>query len=136
MVSTFICNPKFGEIDAVAEPLAILGATTAGTFTNWEPSPENLPINEPLNEPERSPIPLNEDVISLNTIFCANPLLPSLSETKIAGFDSNDAENDGTPKFGSTWDKSTNSYLSDVTFLGPFNRTLPLNRLLIAISTF
>ena len=34
VVSTFICNPKFGEIDAVAEPLAILGATTAGTFVN------------------------------------------------------------------------------------------------------
>ena len=59
-------------------------------------------MNEPLNEPERSAIPLNEDVISLNTIFCANPLFPSLSVTKIAGFDTKDAEKDGTPKFGST----------------------------------
>jgi hypothetical protein len=54
----------------------------------------------------------------------------------MAGFVFKDAENVGTPKFGSTWDKSTNSYLSDVTFFGPFNRTRPLNRLLIAISTF
>ena len=122
--------------DAVWEPLAINGATTDGTFTKPLPSPTKLPKNEPLNEPERSAIPLNEDVISFNTIFCANPLLPSLSVIKIAGLDSKDAENEGTPKFGSTWDKSTNSYLSDVTFLGPFNRTLPLNRLLIAISTF
>ena len=118
--------------DAVCEPLAINGATTDGTLIKPLPSP----TKEPLNEPERSAIPLNEDVISFNTIFWANPLLPSLSVTNIAGLESKDAENEGTPKFGSTWDKSTNSYLSDVTFLGPFNRTLPLNRLLIAISTF
>ena len=46
-------NPKFGEIDAVAEPLAILPAVFANStfcrLVNCEPSPANEPLNEPLN---------------------------------------------------------------------------------------
>ena len=118
--------------DADCEPLAINGATTDGTFIKPLPSPKKAPLNEPV----KSAVPLKDDVIVVNTKSLTNPLLPSLSETTMAGFVFKDAENVGTPKFGSTWDKSTNSYLSDVTFFGPFNRTRPLNRLLIAISTF
>jgi hypothetical protein len=112
-------NPVL-EKDADCEPDIIRVAS--GRFINPLPSPTNEPVKELVTE--------------VKTNVLAKPLLPSLSETKIAGFVSNEAENEGIPKFGSTWDKSTNSYLSDVTFLGPFNRTLPLNRLLIAISTF
>jgi hypothetical protein len=39
VVSTLICNPKSGEIDAVAEPLAICGVTSAFTPVNPLPSP-------------------------------------------------------------------------------------------------
>ena len=38
-------------MEAVAEPLAILGATVDGTFVNFEPSPVKYPLNAPVNEP-------------------------------------------------------------------------------------
>ena len=48
----FTTNPKFGEIDAVAEPLAILNASSdnadKGILFNSEPSPANEPLNELL----------------------------------------------------------------------------------------
>ena len=46
-------NPLFGEIDAVAEPDAILNASSTnaerGILFNLLPSPWNEPENEPLN---------------------------------------------------------------------------------------
>ena len=41
-------KPLSGDIDAVALPLAIRGATVDGTFNNCEPSPTKEPVNEPL----------------------------------------------------------------------------------------
>ena len=41
-------NPKFGEIEAVAEPLEIRGEVCAGTLNKFEPSPLNEPVNEPV----------------------------------------------------------------------------------------
>ena len=120
IVSVFTLRP-FDLKDAVAEPLAINGDTTDGTFVNLLPSPWKEPEKDPLNSSKDS--------------FFANPLLPSESETIIAGFVNNDAEKSGTPKFGSAWDKSQNWYLSDVTFFGLTTLTLPVNRLLIAISS-
>jgi len=59
-------KPKLGAIDAVTLPLAILGDTLAGTFINWEPSPENIPKKEPVAEPVNEPVaficPKNEPV--------------------------------------------------------------------------
>ncbi len=49
----FTTNPKFGEIDAVAEPLAILNASSDnadnGILFNSEPSPLKEPLKEPVN---------------------------------------------------------------------------------------
>ena len=93
-----------GEIDAVAEPLAIL--VTSGKLTNLEPSP----INEPVKEPEKLPLksvalPVNEPVNCPVTLskskLLTNPLLPWSSDTTIAGEPESDAEKLGTPKFGS-----------------------------------
>ena len=46
-------NPKFGETDAVAEPLAILTASSEsadwGILLSCEPSPATEPLNEPVN---------------------------------------------------------------------------------------
>ena len=48
----FTTNPKFGDMDAVAEPLAILVASSesadCGILFNSEPSPLKEPLNEPV----------------------------------------------------------------------------------------
>ena len=87
-------------------------------------------MNEPVNEPVNAPEALSKSKL------LTNPLLPWSSETTIAGLVKSDAEKSGTPKLGSACDKSKNWYLSAVTFLGFVTLTLPVNRLLIAISTF
>ena len=49
----FTRNPSTGEIDAVAEPDAILNASSTiaerGMLFNLLPSPWNEPLNEPVN---------------------------------------------------------------------------------------
>ena len=88
---------------------------------NWA-----LPVNEPVN----CPVTLSKSKLR------TNPLFPSESDTTIAGEPLNEAEKLGTPKFGSTWDKSKNSYLLGETFLGLTTFTLPLSKLLLAIRKF
>mgnify|MGYP001319858005 FL=1 len=50
----FINNPPFGEIDAVADPDAILDKFNpvipdAGMFSKPDPFPMNEPVNDPVN---------------------------------------------------------------------------------------
>ena len=89
--------------DAVELPLAIKVA--AGRLTNPEPSPIKEPVNDPVNDPDNSPLPLNEPVNCPLTLskskLLTNPLLPSLSDTTIAGLPLSDALKSGTPKLGS-----------------------------------
>ena len=121
--------------DAVELPLAIRVA--AGRLTNSEPSPTNEPVKDPVKDPDNSLLPLNEPVNCPLTLskskLLTNPLLPSLSDTTIAGLPLSDALKSGTPKLGSAWDKSKNWYLSLETSLGLTTLTLPLNKLLLAI---
>ena len=107
--------------DAVELPLAMRVA--AGRLNNSEPSP----VNEPVKDPVNCPLTLSKSKL------LTNPLLPSLSDTTIAGLPLSDALKSGTPKLGSAWDKSKNWYLSLETSLGLTTLTLPLNKLLLAI---
>ena len=62
-----ISNPLSGDIDAVAEPLAILGATNDGTFINLLPSPtkkDAVTAPSTFNEPEISTLPVNSEPLA------------------------------------------------------------------------
>ena len=100
----FTTNPKFGEIDAVAEPLAILNASSEsadwGILLSCEPSPLNEPLNEPLNssaiiigtsnESDIDTLPLNSDFTDsdANTLNIPSVETDAVTEPVVIKFES------------------------------------------------
>ena len=73
LTPVFTSNPLFGEIDAVAEPLAILNASPV----NAERGILNNPAPSPVNEPETDPvicIARSEPVISREPVMSTLPV--------------------------------------------------------------
>ena len=101
----FTTNPKLGEIDAVAEPLAIRVASSEsadwGMLLSCEPSPATEPLNDPVNssamifgtsnDSDIETLQLNSDFIEPvpNTLNIPSVETEALTEPVVIKFDNN-----------------------------------------------
>ena len=63
-------NPNLSLTDAVTLPLAIKGATAAGTLINPLPSPLNEPVNEPVAEDAVTEFAISSVCICTEPVNC------------------------------------------------------------------
>ena len=63
-------NPNLSLTDAVTLPLAIKGATSAGTLNNPLPSPLNEPVNEPVAEDAVTDVAISSVCICTEPVNC------------------------------------------------------------------